>query len=259
MSHLRLGVDVGQRADYTALCALQVVGDAFYVRQAGRLQLGTRWQAVTDTVVRAVSGMRAQAMLEDTRTEVGRSYPVGVYVDATGDRGGLAEKLAEALMDIPETGLFAITILAGDRPRYPIRDERGRPQGWGVGKEYLANRVGALLQAGRIQGDDTPELRQLIREVRAIEAHAYPRGFRFEARPGEHDDLWIALGLGVMDEVAGPVDDIRELDAGFARGGNFAAEAGLTVYQGVPLDASEAVDPVGGGDLASAGPYGWRF
>ena len=38
-----------------------------------------------------------------------------------------------------------------------------------------------------------------------------------------------------------------------------AAEAGLTVYQGVPLDASEAVDPVGGGDLASAGPYGWRF
>ncbi|MGD0043505.1 MAG: hypothetical protein ABSE84_24385, partial [Isosphaeraceae bacterium] len=106
MSHLRLGVDVGQRADYTALCALQVVGDAFYVRQAGRLQLGTRWQAVTDTVVRAVSGMRAQAMLEDTRTEVGRSYPVGVYVDATGDRGGLAEKLAEALMDIPETGLF---------------------------------------------------------------------------------------------------------------------------------------------------------
>lgn len=113
-----------------------------------------------------------------------------LYVDATG--------VGQPVMDLLKGAgvrATAVYFTHGDRR---TKDDAGIK----LGKAYLVSRLQALLQTERIHLPDTPEARQLAKELLdyeiRIEENANDKYGAFKV--GTHDDMVTALGLAVQGE-----------------------------------------------------------
>lgn len=190
---VRVGVDIGQQADHTAIVVTEEQRrqagpqalDYYVTRMIERMPLGTPYPAVADRIVAIAEGLQRRSAFED---EIGApAFPVDVVIDATG--------VGLPVLDlVQERGIQAQgAIFTGSDKRTPTR--RGVVS---IGKGWLVSRLQVLLQAGRLLLPQTDEANVLTRELQSYDASINPRGHAsFNARSGQHDDLVIALGLSV--------------------------------------------------------------
>ena len=182
-----IGVDVGQKRDPTAVCAVEcerrlVNGRRevhFLVRYLERLAIGTRYPAVADRVAEIVAAVRKRSVLRR------------LYVDATGVGLPLVDLLVSRDLGVTVTAVYFIH---GDR--WTEVDY----QTVHLGKAFLVSRLQMLLQCGRIHLPRTPEAEALTAELLKyeirVDENANDRYGAFKV--GTHDDLVTALGLAVQ-------------------------------------------------------------
>ena len=216
-----LGVDLGQSADYTALCILE---EAYWLTedQAWQLALDSHgWVFASRMVPGQVDsawslnlheyGRRPPnaplALRHLERVELGTSYPAIVerigellatppirlaatplVVDATGVGAPVVDMLKQAGL-----GPTAVTITAGFTPRYD--PEQGS---FSVPKRDLVTTVAVLLEQRRLLiPPDLPNADLLTRELQAFRRKITPVGSDTYAagREGPHDDLVLCVAL----------------------------------------------------------------
>jgi hypothetical protein len=178
MSRYYVGLDLGQAADYTALCVAERIGDVphrYDVSWLQRFALGTSYVAIVERVAALLGGapLRGASTLVVDMTGVGR--PV---VDLF-RRAGLK----------PEP----VTITGGDR----VSQEDDE---WRVPKRDLAAVVKVLLQSERLKiARALPEADTLVQELLGFEVKISLAGHDSYGtwREGVHDDLLLATALAV--------------------------------------------------------------
>jgi hypothetical protein len=189
---IRIGVDIGQKRDPTAIAVAEIdrrriavdrAETHFLIRYLVRLPLGTRYPEVA----------RRIAEVADRTNRHGGGSPT-VYLDATGVGQPIVDLVAEswtAGRPIP------VYFTHGDRRT----ENDGKIT---LGKAFLVSRLQALLQTGRIHLPETAEARTLAQELRdyeiRVDENANDRYGAFKV--GTHDDLVTALGLAVQDDHA---------------------------------------------------------
>lgn len=182
-----IGVDLGQRRDYTALVAVEVVELVervepawlrppvrqvqYWVRHGERLPLGSPFREA----VRRVRELVGEAKL----------LPVTVVVDGTGVGAPVVEEMQRADVGARVVGAM---ITSGERARME--------GGWvWVPKVDLVGAVGVLLEQGRLRVPvGMAEREQLVREMMGFRMWMGRGGVRYGGKK-EHDDLVMALGL----------------------------------------------------------------
>jgi hypothetical protein len=183
-----LGADLGQSADPTAIAILQhthafreyarggrdQVEDTFDVRHLARLPLGLSYPAVVQEV----------AMLLARPPLVGNCELV---IDATG--------VGRAVADLFDT--------AGMKPRR-VTITAGAEQtlvngGWNVAKQILVSMLDARLHTGELRfAKELTEAGTMQEELKDFRRHVTSAGrYTFEARVGKHDDLVLAVAIGL--------------------------------------------------------------
>jgi hypothetical protein len=166
-----IGLDLGQRRDYTAVAVVEreerdwVAGPELKLRHLERMPLGT---AYTKVVERICQTMRHPAI-------VGRSRLV---VDATGVGAPVVDMLRSAGLSAT---LTAVTITGAERAR-------GYGERWQVPRKDLLAGLEVLLETGQLKiSRKLAEAERLARELTAIRIGG--------GESGEHDDLAMAAGL----------------------------------------------------------------
>jgi len=175
-----LGLDLGQRRDYSALAIAQRTppwgkGASYLIRHLQRWRLGTPYQRVVDDV---------RALLNQTPL-LGCSR---LILDETGVGVPIKELFEQAHLPAPITGVM---ITGGSEAINAGRS-------WHVAKSILAGTVEVLLQNGRLKiAPALPEAATLTRELANFEVRISDAGHaRFGSwRENEHDDLVLAAAL----------------------------------------------------------------
>lgn len=214
---VRVGIDVGQKIDPTAIVVAEVEArhrpgapepDAHYVaRHVERLPLGTPYPAVAARLAAVVRGIedrlprrRRHGWVEGFGEGwIDEPVPLDlvVSVDATGVGQPVVDVLAEVLAG---TGVRVV-------PVYFTHGDR-RTEGDGqvtLGKAWLVSRLKSLLQQGRVHLPLTPESIAMQRELLDYELRvAEDANDKYGAfKVGAHDDLVTALGLAVQGGTGG--------------------------------------------------------
>jgi hypothetical protein len=161
-----VGLDLGQRLDFTAVAVVERVGPKrLVVRHLERMALGTPYTKVVERVCTIV---RHPAL-------VGRCRLV---VDATGVGAPVVEMLRPLAIGATVT---AVTITGGERAH-------GRSEEWNVPRKDLLTGLEVLLENAELKvSRRLAEAERLARELTSM------RIARSDG--GEHDDLVMALGL----------------------------------------------------------------
>jgi hypothetical protein len=190
-----LGLDLGQRADYSAIAVVERVEAEwarfdyvqwlrrtgreearFAVRHLERMALGTSYVAVAE---------RVREMAGSTELR-GRAT---VVVDGTGVGAAVVDLLRGPGIDCE---LVPVQITGGGR----ARQDGGA---WNVPKRDLIGVVQVLLEQRRLKfAADLPRMQTLVEELMAMRVRVTEAGMeQFGAwREGSHDDLALALALG---------------------------------------------------------------
>lgn len=185
-----IGVDIGQRAEPSALCVTETEDRAgshgsethYLVRHLERLPAGTTYPALADRAAQVSSGV----------SERGTGSPY-VYVDATG--------LGEAVVNLFSSRIHGARVVA---VYFTHGDRRNRvsPREVQIGKAYLVARLQTLLQVGCLHLPRTPDAEALARDL--LDFHVQmteDANDRYGAfRVGARDDLVTALGLASQPE-----------------------------------------------------------
>lgn len=197
MGTVTLGVDIGQRADPTALVVVEEEDRAdithYIVRMIERMPLGTPYPVVANRVVTVVRNLELRSR---SYVPSKRDFRVKCIVDATG--------VGLPVIDlIREQGVYATAALftsgekLADRPRNVIS----------IGKGFMVGRLQVLLQAGRLHLPISPEAKILVDELRDYEIKVNEHAnASFNAPSGKHDDLVCALGLAVGEGKGGATE-----------------------------------------------------
>lgn len=185
---IRIGIDIGQRRDPTAICVAEVElrpgpvrpEEHYLIRHLERLPLGTPYPEVA-------------RRLQDLTVRVARragGRPT-VYADATGVGLPVVDGLKAT---VTAADVVAVFLTHGDRRREVNGEVR-------LGKARLVCRLQALLQAERLHLPHTREAEALAAELVSYEIRVSEDALaRYGAfRVGTHDDLATALGLAVQD------------------------------------------------------------
>lgn len=194
MSWYFLGLDLGQRRDYSAISVVERVApapvqlsyatwlqgelrleDEFVVRHLERVGLGTSYVSVVSRVAEMVRSPELRGKCT-------------VVVDGTGVGRAVLDLLRESEMDCE---LVAVQITGGGR----ARPSHGM---WNVPKRDLIGVLQVLLEKGRLVfAEELPRMRALVEELMAMEVRVTQRGNeQFGAwREGSHDDLAVAVAL----------------------------------------------------------------
>ena len=163
-----VGLDLGQRRDFTAIAVVERddwMGTGLALRHLERMPLGTPY---TKVVERVCGIMRHPKMAARSR----------LVVDATGVGAPVVELLRSSGMG---TRITAVTITGGDRAH-------GRSEDWYVPRKDLLTGLEVLLENGGLRiSRKLGEAARLIGELTSIRAG---RG-----ESGEHDDLVMAVAL----------------------------------------------------------------
>jgi len=194
---VRVGVDLGFIHDPTAIVVVEPFlitrereqdgaeeyAVSYRVRRAERLPLGIQVTDAVERVGRIVDALRERHTMAT----------IEVLVDATGV-GQVVKDLLRPRVWRKRTMLWPIIITPGQEP-----NKKGGTLY--VPKEALIQRLAGLLASGQLQIPHTEEA--LLRELEVFQIKTTPasRKSKFEAAPGEHDDLVIALSLAVWRKV----------------------------------------------------------
>jgi hypothetical protein len=194
MNQFYLGLDLGQRQDYTAIAVVErdepvfirfdyvdwlrkktKIETRFVVRYLDRVALGTSYVSIVERVRRMVKS-------EELR---GRC---SVVVDGTGVGGAVVDLLRDSDMDCE---LVPVQITGGSK----ARREAGA---WNVPKRELISVVQVLFEQGRLVfADGMPRMGTLLDELMAMRVRVTTEGNeRYGAwREGAHDDLALAVAM----------------------------------------------------------------
>ena len=185
-----IGLDLGQQADFTALCLLEwerpryplgpLPRPDYNVRTLKRWPLGTSYVEVVEGLVKFYG-------LAELRGAV-------LVADATGCGRPVVDMLAMALVKakVPAGGLVAVTITGGHKMTLAGSGE------WHVPKKTLVSVLQVLLQTRRLHvAPELPEAATLLRELSTFKVKVSPDGHEtFESwRERDHDDLVFAVCL----------------------------------------------------------------
>ena len=186
LSKYILGLDPAQLHDWSALAAIRMDWDQEKRRYIYQLVAMERKQQVPyDEIVDwATAGLRTQ-VFQGNRFDLGNPELV---LDATGV--GIAIKDMFQKKGVP---VKAISITVGNG--WELVGST-----WHLGKARLIGTFLGVLDAGRLQvNPDLPIWPQLERELVSYRAEISTQGHaKFEAAPGEHDDLLFALALAIF-------------------------------------------------------------
>ena len=182
-----VGVDLGQAADYTAICILEDPGDddvVFDLRYLERVPLHTSYH----DIVKRVGDMMDRLKRERCR----------LAVDATGVGVPVVELFENAAL-----WPTAVTITAG------VTSSMDGFGGYHVPKRDLVSKLAVLFQNGRLRVARGIGHGQLfIKELQAFRVKISLSGHdSYEAhREGDHDDLVLAVAIGawVAERERGP-------------------------------------------------------
>ncbi len=225
---MTIGVDVGQRADPSAVVVAEQVPNPhgararYAVRHLERLPLGTPYREVADRL--ALLYRNTTALLGDRMAR--EDYQRGGYMQAA-DPAELwqlrAREAVWVLMDATGCGLpvvdflrersgiatghlTAVMFTAGEGANVHLGAQSGT-----VSKSYMVSRLQALLASGRILLPDTPEAHSLTDELDDFEVSVTSQAnVQWGAKSGAHDDLVSALGLAcLLDQSAHQCGSLR--------------------------------------------------
>ena len=198
-----LGLDLGKISDHTALAICEERPES--VKEDGpRAVLIPRWSDDPDYAVPWLERWPLQtayhhiaAAIENLVAElVARPRAeVRLFVDATGVGGAVIEMLA-AQPAIKTLGLDAVTITAGHET---TSGREGGHRTWHVPKKELVGAAQVALQRGKLKvAAGLPEAATLTAELRTFEARITEAAhMQFSHREGAHDDLVLAVALGL--------------------------------------------------------------
>jgi hypothetical protein len=190
MGALTIGLDVGQRVDYSAIAVVQWIERRAIVRHLERLELGTPYPIVAARVRQVVESLR---LLVRGTTFAAQPH---LLIDATGVGRPVLDLLREEIR-LPNARITAVTLTSGSEATKEGSE-------WHVPKQDLVDGLVALLQTGRLElPADLPAARSLAREMetfrlKKVSAQTVQTG----AKHGAHDDLVIAAGLAVLPQAA---------------------------------------------------------
>lgn len=176
-----VGLDLGKSMDYTAVSILEVHGEPpeanYHCRHLQRFKLGTSYPHIVD-VVRELC--RREPLLSSKPT---------LAVDQTGVGNAVVDIFKQAKLN---ADLQPILIHAGD---HAVR-ENGT---WRVPKRELVGCTQVALQTGRLKiAAELPEVSILTQELQNFQVEISQSGFdSYNARSGSHDDLVLALAMGL--------------------------------------------------------------
>jgi hypothetical protein len=198
MADVFLGLDLGKRADFSALAVLYrslrlegglpargPMGEPLYRWRCPHLRRWPRGTPYTE-VVGDLKDFLARRELPD---------PTRLVVDATGVGSAVVEMLRDA--KLPKAHLVPLTITAGGTGTHRLDRFAPGLVGYWVAKAELASAVQAALSGRTLKVDgDIPEVKTLAKELANFEVKVTKAANQtFEAREGEHDDLVLALAL----------------------------------------------------------------
>jgi len=184
-----IGLDLGKSQDYTALCILEMHGNApdaeYHCRHLERFKLGTSYP---NQVARVRELCRRQPLLSN--------FP-RLAIDQTGVGAAVVDIFRQAKIN---ARLSPIVITGGDRAVY----EAGV---WRVPKRELIGVTQVALQTGALKiAQDLVEVSILTRELQNFQVSISESGFdSYEARVGKHDDLVLSLAMALwLAQTPGP-------------------------------------------------------
>jgi hypothetical protein len=217
---VHIGVDVGQKIDFSAIVVAEVglrptsrtyVGysdgvihavleSTYRVHEAKRLPLGTPYGGVAHEIVHLASAVweMEKAMRREGRlTEYERSLDVDIFMDVTGVGAPVYEMVQDELQASPKTDTtrtHPITFTWGDR----FNRENGS-----LGKAYLVSRLQVLMEQERCElPKRNPDIADMVDELKAYEIriteNANDQYGAFIV--GTYDDLVTALGLACVED-----------------------------------------------------------
>lgn len=207
----RLGIDIGQSADPTAMIACELDGDNFLFRKVSRIALGTPYPQVMETIRTAAVNIRKHGNLV-------------IYVDGTGVGAPIVDMLRTTVREI--ASIRSVEICAGNERREVVKTG-GRPV-IRCGKAYMVARLKTLMQQQHILGNaKSSEFTALQAELRAFQMKIRPNSTGYEAQSGAHDDLVIAAALAVLDPIEGDSKHAVDANRAMAIRNEFADEMAL--------------------------------
>lgn len=170
------GVDLGQAQDFTAIAVIEKVKrEETLVRSVKRVPLGTAYVTIADMLVAATS-----------KPEVKGRYLIAA--DATGCGRPVMEMFRAKNLRVSP-----VIITSGGEERN---------EGWFsyIPKRDLISKLQVELQSGRLKfAEGMPELKTLLKELQSFKVKVTDAGNDTYGndRSGEHDDMVLALALGV--------------------------------------------------------------
>jgi hypothetical protein len=196
-----MGCDLGQSVDPTAIAILQhthafrewarggadQVEDTFDVRHLARLPLGLSYPTVVQEVAMLLARPPLVGNCELILDETGCGRPVADLFDTTGLKP------------------TRVTITAGAEQSFVNGS-------WHVSKQTLVSTLDARLHTGELRfAKELLDAETLREELRDFRRHLSTAGrYSFEARVGKHDDLVLAVAIGLWALVGRPKTPIAQ-------------------------------------------------
>lgn len=213
-----VGIDVGQIHDPTAIAVAEVMQV-----HTGKFRYDKQFHvpAHVDAYGRFIKAVDADPVMVSeytirhiTRLKLGTSYPdVALHIADMLCNPLFAQREVRVLIDVTGVGRPVYDDLRGEIKRRaatrhvllkPITFSHGEKYNRSTGvlaKAFLVSRLQSLLQAERVHGPDTAEMKATIEELRVYEIKVSDDGKdTYGAIVGKHDDLATALGLACLED-----------------------------------------------------------
>jgi hypothetical protein len=182
-----LALDPAQVRDWSALAAVELGHEKkkmMYNLVSLERKQGLPYNEIVDWAIKAY---RTDAFWREWDV----SAPPELVVDATGVGLAVCDSLKLEMRKNGPHGPKPVVITSGNN----LSHERGV---YHVGKARIVGDFLAAFDAGRVQiNPNMPRYPALEKEMLSFRAELNAHGARFEAAPGEHDDLLMALAMAV--------------------------------------------------------------
>lgn len=193
-----VGLDLGQKKDYTALSVLQQADNELHCRHLLRYKLGTTYPDIVDDVTRVIEKLRqnqprATRMSGDFmglkgRTVAFASGGITLCLDATGVGAPVVDMFRKSEV---EAKIIAITITGG------LSVTKSSSVEFGVPKRDLASNMAVLMETGRFKvANKLPDAAVLREELQNFQVKINASGneqYAADWRHGTNDDLCLSV------------------------------------------------------------------